>query len=539
MQQIPSKPYDVLVVGSGIAGLSFALEVACSTCCVGLITKKNKAESNTNYAQGGIAFPGKSPEEVESHIKDTLEAGDGLCDPQVVRSIIEAGTSSVESLMDLGVDFSKEEDGQFSLHLEGGHSQRRVLHVADHTGFSIEEALLKKIEQQSAIEVMEHQVAVDLITTDAPKRVGGLCVLNVKTQQVELLHAPLVFLASGGGGQVYRHSSNPSIATGDGFALAARAGAWLKNMEFIQFHPTCLYGGSGKRFLISEAVRGEGAVLRNEKGEAFMKRYHAQADLAARDTVAWAADCEMKRSGAKHLWLDFTHVCHGREDEMKNRFPSIDLALQARNLDFTKHWVPVVPACHYFCGGVSVDLEGKSSLTGLWACGEVACSGLHGANRLASNSLLEASVVARRCAKALRPYLDKLPPQPWRLDPKSKKILAYWNDPQRTAVREKVLYTHARSNLQAILTDYVGIVRSTQRLLYAREVLLPLKKKVQKYSDHFTPSVALLELRNLVDLALMITDASLKRKESRGLHVLLDCPQKATHARDTVLKPPP
>jgi len=398
--------FDVIVIGSGIAGLSFALKVAEAGRSVAIVTKKTRADSNTNYAQGGIACVTSNTDDFNLHVEDTLDAGAGLCDRAVVEEVVREGPERIQELMDWGVSFSKRE-GDFSLGKEGGHSKRRILHVKDMTGRAIEQALLDAAAESPKIELYEHFFAIDIITRS--KREGaslslgedsveGVYVLNTRSGDVEAMRAPVIMLATGGAGQVYQYTTNPDIATGDGIAMAARAGVPVRDMEFIQFHPTSLYLPDNERFLISEAVRGEGAVLRDLSGCAFMKDYDERGDLAPRDIVARAIDSEMKRSGASHVWLDLTGL--GAE-EIKKRFPYIYERCAKQDLLLEKDFIPVVPAAHYACGGVCTNLNAETSLPGLYACGEVARTGLHGGNRLASNSLLEAVVLAHRGAQAV------------------------------------------------------------------------------------------------------------------------------------------
>ncbi|MEC9228319.1 MAG: L-aspartate oxidase, partial [Verrucomicrobiota bacterium] len=443
--------FDVIVVGSGIAGLSFALKVAEAGKKVAIITKKNSAESNTNYAQGGIAAVTSQSDDLEMHITDTLDAGDGLCDPLAVREILRDGPISIDELVQCGVAFTQLEDGRVSLGKEGGHSKRRILHVKDVTGKAIEQALLHAVDNSSLIETLEHHFAVDLITTkkisgqnidkiDGLDRILGLYVLNEQTQKVETFSAPAVLLATGGIGQVYEYTTNPSIATGDGIAMAYRAGVEVCNMEFIQFHPTAFYTSQAERFLISEAVRGEGAILRNLEGEAFMGRYDMRQDLAPRDIVARAIDAEMKKSGARHVWLDVRSI---PLVTLHERFPNIYEYCASQGIALEKDMIPVVPAAHYLCGGVRTQLNAKTGLTGLYACGEVACTGLHGANRLASNSLLEAVVMAKRGAVAVLEDLAKSYQEP--------KLLPDWIDGDLNNSDERVILTHNRDELKRTL----------------------------------------------------------------------------------------
>ena len=531
-----SDEFDVIVAGSGIAGLSFALKVAAEGFSVGIITKKTRAESNTNYAQGGIASVTSEDDDLELHVRDTLEAGDGLCDEDVVREIISDGPKRVRELMEIGVHFSHLPDGSFSLGREGGHSKRRVLHVQDVTGKAIESALLRAVARNRNIKVLEHFFAIDLITLQklsqsgpavpsSENRIAGLYALDTKNGKVSAFPAQVVLLATGGVGRVYQYTTNPEIATGDGIAMAYRAGVELRNMEFIQFHPTTLYTTGVERFLISEAVRGEGAILRDAEGNPFMKRYHPAADLASRDIVARAIDSEMKKSGAPHLWLDITgHP----EDVLAERFPNIFESCRRQGIDMSRDYIPVVPAAHYLCGGVSTNLRAESSLPGLYACGEVACTGLHGANRLASNSLLEAVVMAHRGAKAVVDYLGGHKP--------ADVNLPEWIDGDMQDSDERVVLAHNWEELRRTLWDYVGIVRTTKRLERARTRIKNLANEIHDYYWNFKVEPKLLELRNLIQAAELIVESALQRKESRGLHYTLDYPEKRPEAINTVIQ---
>lgn len=530
-----TNAFDVLVIGSGIAGLSFAYKTAQLGLKVGIITKKQQAESNTNYAQGGIAVVTSATDDFDLHVRDTLIAGDGLCDENVVRQIIEEGPKRVKELIDLGLQFSRINEESYSLGKEGGHSKRRILHVADMTGKAIETALLSAVEQHSLIETFEHSFAIDLITlsklkqlepgsTSEDDRVLGIYVLDVLTGEVRTVSAGVVMLASGGAGHVYPFTSNPSIATGDGIAMAYRAGVPVENMEFIQFHPTTLYSSSEKRFLISEAVRGEGALLRNLSGDRFMDQYDERAELAPRDIVARAIDAEMKVSGSAHLWLDIT----GKDEAyLKDRFPSIFAACLAQGINISKDWIPVVPAAHYLCGGVATNLNAETSLSGLYACGEVACTGLHGANRLASNSLLEALVMANNGAIAVDEFLKKEDAGPHELPA--------WVDGEVSDPDERVVITHNWEELRKAMWDYVGIVRSTKRLRRAQKRIENLSAEINEYYWDFKVEPRLLELRNLIQVSELIVECALQRKESRGLHYTLDYPEKADKLQNTVV----
>lgn len=531
-----AKSFDVIVVGSGIAGLSFALKVAEAGHKVAIITKKNSAESNTNYAQGGIAAVTSATDFVEMHVADTLNAGDGLCDEVAVREILHDGPKSIDELIRLGVAFSQLDDGRVSLGKEGGHTKRRILHVQDVTGKAIEQALLHAIADSERIDTFEHHFAVELITAEklrgakkggkSGNRVLGLYALNTNTERVETFAAASVLLATGGIGQVYQFTTNPMIATGDGIAMAHRAGVEVRNMEFIQFHPTAFFSPDGDRFLISEAVRGEGAILRNMAGDPFMQDYDKRKDLAPRDIVARAIDLEMKQSGARHVWLDTREI--GLK-HLHERFPNIYAHCARRGISLEKDMIPVVPAAHYLCGGVKTNLDGETSLAGLYACGEVACTGLHGANRLASNSLLEAVVMANRGAVAVNNYLaEKVPKQ-------SK--LPDWKDGDVRDSDERVVLSHNWEELKRTLWDYVGIVRTTKRLERARTRIQTLESEINDYYWNFKVDESLLELRNMILVAQLVIDCALQRKESRGLHFTLDYPKQKKKAKDSLAEP--
>jgi len=536
-----SKHFDVLVVGSGIAGLSFALKVAQRGHSVAILTKKNKADSNTNFAQGGVAVVTAQTDDFDKHVRDTLVAGDGLCDARVVREIVRDGPARVQELVKLGLKFSRDAKGGYDLGREGGHTERRILHVKDMTGKAIEEALLKALTREPRIALFEHFFAVDVeteATLGAGKkakggkrkaknenRVAGVYALDVRDGRVVTFHAPVVVLSTGGAGQVYLYTTNPDIATGDGIAMAFRAGVAVKNMEFIQFHPTTLYSATGERFLISEAVRGEGAILRNTAGEAFMGAYHPMADLAPRDIVARAIDTEMKKSGAPHVWLDITHR---NEAFLRERFPQIFQACKKLGLNLARDLIPVVPAAHYTCGGVATNLAAETSLPGLYACGEISCTGLHGANRLASNSLLEAVVVAHRGAESVDRYL--------RTARRAAAEIPPWVDLGGGSDDERVVLTHNWDELRRAMWDYVGIMRTTKRLERARTRIADLVREIHDYYWNFSVDTRLLELRNLLQVAEIIVACALQRHESRGLHAIADYPKKLRVARNSVVR---
>jgi L-aspartate oxidase len=555
--------YDVLVVGSGIAGLSFALKVARAGHSVALLTKKDKAESSTNHAQGGIAVVTSQTDDFDSHVRDTLVAGDGLCDGHVVREIVQDGPARVRELIALGLEFSRDKAGAFELGREGGHSARRILHVKDMTGAAIEEALLRAVAREKRIALFEHFFAIDIVTTAklagraarrGPNRVAGLYALDVRAGRVEAFRAPVVMLSTGGAGQVYRYTTNPGIATGDGIAMAWRAGVEVRDMEFTHFHPTALYTPAGGRFLISEAVRGEGAVLRNAAGEAFMARHHPMADLAPRDIVARAIDVEMKTSGAPCVRLDITHKSRAF---LRARFPLIFETCLGLGLDISKQMIPVVPAAHYTCGGVATNLSAETGLPGLYASGEVACTGLHGANRLASNSLLEAVVLAHRGAESVHAYLEnetaRAPGEAagapgGKTKTKTKTAtrraqtraataaIPAWQDLGGGDVDERVVIAHNWDELRSAMWDYVGIVRTTKRLERARRRVANLAREVDEYYWNFSVDTRLLELRNLMQVARLVVACARQRKESRGLHSIVDFPQKLKTARDSRMR---
>jgi L-aspartate oxidase len=515
------KQFDYLILGSGIAGLTFALQVA-PRGRVAIVTKKDRAESNTNYAQGGIASVTSKEDSFELHIRDTLEAGAGLCKENVVRIIVEEGPARIAELIKLGMKFSERQapgqDGGRELDLgrEGGHSKRRILHAQDVTGREIERALLQAVSRQPNIEIFENHLAVDLITSQKLGYVGenrclGAYVFDKKASRVRAFAAPVTLLATGGCGKVYLYTTNPDIATGDGVAMAYRAGATIANMEFVQFHPTCLYHPKAKSFLVSEAVRGEGGVLKTLAGHEFMDAYHPLKSLAPRDVVARAIDTEMKKSGAEHVWLDITHK---PAPFLINRFPNIYQTCLGYGIDITKEPIPVVPAAHYQCGGVATDVDGRTDIAGLYAVGEAACTGLHGANRLASNSLLEALVCAHRAAGKIL----SAPP------PKSDLKIPLWQSGSATNADELVVVSHNWDEIRRLMWDYVGIVRTNKRLQRAQKRLANLQDEIHEYYWNFIITADLLELRNIATVAELIVRCALMRPESRGLNYNLDFP---------------
>ena len=528
--------YDYVVIGSGIAGLSFALKAA-EHGSVALITKADKAESNTAYAQGGIACVTSSEDSFELHVQDTLIAGAGLCDEDVTRTIISEGPARVRELIALGVQFDAKQSAaakellgaqDLALTREGGHSKRRILHSRDVTGREIERALLAAIDAHASIQVFEHHMAVDLISLSklgfaSEDRVLGVYVLNQASGDVLTLRSDRIVLATGGCGKVYLYTTNPAIATGDGLAMAWRAGARVSNMEFIQFHPTCLYHPDAGSFLISEAVRGEGAKLVDNRGRRFMERYDSRAELAPRDVVARAIDAEMKRTGARCMFLDITHK---PADFVRERFPNIAQTCLKYGIDITRQPIPVVPAAHYQCGGVQTDVDGATTLRGLYAIGEVACTGLHGANRLASNSLLEAVALAHRCHEAI---LRSRPHDP--LNGRNTFPLPDWVSGEAQDLDELVVVYHNWDEIRRLMWDYVGIVRTTKRLQRAATRLRNLEREIQEFYWNFKVNTDLLELRNLCTVATLIVDSALMRQESRGLHYNLDFPEARDEQR--------
>jgi len=527
------KEFQFIVIGSGIAGLSFALKAA-EIGTVAVITKRGKSESNTSWAQGGVACVTSIEDSFDLHLRDTLEAGAGLCDEEVVRTIVTEGPTRVRELMELGMHFDERDSGnghrELDLGREGGHSKRRVLHFQDSTGKEIERTLLESVARHPQIQVFENHMAVDFLTTGklgyaTQNSCVGVYVLDESTGEILTLRSDINVLATGGCGKVYLYSTNPDIATGDGVAMAWRAGATIANMEFVQFHPTCLFHPTEKSFLVTEALRGEGGVLINARGKAFMEKYHPLKSLAPRDVVARAIDAEMKRSGEKCVFLDITQK---PAEFVKERFPTIYETCLRLGIDITREPIPVVPAAHYQCGGVKTDMSGETSLRGLYAIGEVACTGLHGANRLASNSLLEALVMAHRCFELTQRKVR--PPQDF--------VLPEWRPGKVTDVDELVVIYHNWDEIRRLMWDYVGIVRTDKRLQRAATRLRNLQAEIQDFYWNFTVTTDLLELRNLATVAALIVDCAQARKESRGLHYTLDYPETddVHFRRDTLLR---
>jgi len=510
---------DVLVLGSGIGGLMTALKAARHGRVL-VLTKKRAEDANTNFAQGGIAAVFDPHDSFRAHERDTLRVGAGLCDPAVVREVVREAPERVRELEALGVDFNRTGHG-YALGREGGHSARRIVHASDFTGQAIERALVQRVRSHPRIRMMEDQLAVDLILasrmrggrTRGSDTCRGVYVMDRLSGAIRPVVARVTVLATGGCGKVYLYTTNPDVATGDGLAMAFRAGAPVANLEFVQFHPTCLYHPQAKSFLLSEALRGEGAVLRTLDGERFMPRYHKQAELAPRDVVARAMDREMKRRGEPHVWLD---ISHRPAAQVRARFPNIAASLARFGLDLTRDPIPVVPAAHYMCGGVIADLAGRTAIEGLLALGEVACTGLHGANRLASNSLLEALVGAHLAAAEIGTQLQKparLPrAEPWRLRGARPPL-------------ETVLFDHNWDSVRRVMWDLVGIVRTDARLTTAARRLALLREHIEDDFARLELSPDLIELRNIALVGNLIVECARRRQESRGLHYNLDHPR--------------
>jgi L-aspartate oxidase len=540
---------DFLVIGSGIAGLTYALKVAnhFPDKNVLVITKATADETNTKYAQGGIAVVNdREKDSFEKHIEDTLIAGDGLCNEKVVEIVVKEGPERVQEIIDWGANFDKEEDGDYKRGKEGGHSEFRILHHKDVTGKEMERALIEVVNRQKNIEFIKHCFVVDIITqhhlgylvnkATPDVECFGVYVLNLEENKIQKILANVTLLATGGNGQVYRTTTNPSIATGDGVAMVYRAKGRVENMEFIQFHPTALYepGVKGQAFLITEAVRGDGGILRNKNGEAFMERYDERKDLAPRDIVARAIDSEMKRTGTEHVWLDCRHF--GKEKFIEH-FPNIYEKCLSIGIDITKHMIPVSPAAHYSCGGIKTDEWGRSSIKNLYAAGECASTGLHGANRLASNSLLEAMVFAHRC------FVTSLSAEGGLSDVSREKKssnfngldIPDWNATGTTEPKEMILITQSLKEVQQVMSDYVGIVRNDIRLQRALRRLDLLWEETEQLYESSTLSPQLLELRNMITVSYLIVKSATFRKESRGLHFNTDYKAKSHIVQNIVL----
>ena len=534
------KRTDFLVIGSGIAGLSYALKVA-QFGKVTIVTKKQVQKTNTALAQGGVAAVFSQMDSVDLHLADTLAAGDGLCSREVARMVVTDGPDRIKDLVSQGAHFNKQGKGEydFSLGQEGGHSRKRIVYAQDLTGKEIEETLVKNIQENENITILEDHIAINLITFSSSVRSGllvtqhediccGAYVLNNQTGEIDTFYAGITLLATGGASKVYLYTSNPDIATGDGIAMAYRAGASVANLEFVQFHPTCLYHPEAKNFLISEAVRGEGAVLIDFKGQRFMETYSPDKELACRDVVARAIDSELKKTGAGSVFLDISH----RDPEfVKNRFPNIYSKCLEYGIDMTKEPIPVVPAAHYMCGGVATDLKGKTDVQRLYAVGETACTGLHGANRLASNSLLEALVYAHRASESAVQEFEAIK------DKKSVR-LDDWDETNTTDSDEAIVVSHNWDEIRRLMWNYVGIVRSDKRLQRALRRIRNIREEINEYYWDFKVTADLIELRNLATIAELIIKSALMRKESRGLHYNIEYPKKDDQnwLKPTILK---
>ncbi len=516
---------DILVIGSGVAGLFFSLKAARFSDVL-IVTKRDAPSSNTLYAQGGIATVMDGSDSFDLHVADTMAAGHGLCDREAVEAVVREGPARIAELIELGVRFARDETGSaLRLGREGGHSASRIVHYGDMTGREIENRLLDAVRDNRRIAIRENRLAIDLIK-DPGGVVRGCFIFDGDSGEVRAVTARHVVLATGGAGKIYLYTSNPDVATGDGIAMAYRAGAEVANLEFVQFHPTCFYHPDVKSLLISEALRGEGAVLRNIRGEEFMQRWDPRKELAPRDVVARAIDMEMKRSGAKHVLLDIT----GRSREwLSERFPYVHENCLKYGIDISEEPIPVVPAAHYMCGGVKIDLQGRTNLDGLLAIGEVSCTDMHGANRLASNSLLEALVVSHRCAEHLREHAGEQP----HLDSVNVAFPAR-GDPRTL---ETVILDHDWDLARRIMWDYVGIVRSGKRLGIARERIRQIQETIERLYREYGVSVDMVELRNIALVSSLVVESALSRKESRGLHYMIDYPDTdPAYSRDTIIR---
>jgi L-aspartate oxidase len=545
---MPDVKTDILVIGSGIAGLMYAIKVA-QKGTVALVTKKEAMDSNTNLAQGGIASVFGHDDSFGLHIDDTLASGDGLCNRDVVELVVKDGPARIHELMEMGVRFNLQQQNarkdhraqSFDLGREGGHSQNRIVHAKDMTGQAVERVLVDHARNHPRIELYENHMAIDLITQSTRMKRGivttthedfccGAYVLERGTNTVKTFAANVTLLATGGAGKVYLYTSNPDIATGDGVAMAYRAGATVANMEFVQFHPTCLFHPAAKNFLISEAVRGEGGILMDAGGRPFMADYDPQKDLACRDVVARAIDTELKKSGADSVYLD---ISHKKADFIKDRFPNIYGKCLELGIDMTQAPIPVVPAAHYMCGGVVTDVHGRTDIQNLYAVGETGCTGLHGANRLASNSLLEALVYADTAARHTLQTLEAGNFIPLMKAPA-------WDDTGTTNSDEMIMVAHNWDEIRRLMWNYVGIVRSDRRLARARRRIEIILAEIEEYYWGFKVVPDLIELRNIAVVAELIIKCALHRKESRGLHYTLEYPRRDDErwCKDTVLRRP-
>ncbi len=522
------RKFDVLILGSGLGGMTIALQLA-EKLKVGLITKRALRDGGSGWAQGGIAAVLDDSDSIELHIRDTLVAGAGLCDLDATNFIVENSKEAIDWLIEMGVPFTKDDEGETSYHgyhltREGGHSHRRIIHAADATGAAVIDTLAIKVAAHPNITLLEEHIAVDLITDKANKnRCVGAYVYSKEDDQVETILAPFTVLATGGAGKVYLYTTNPDVATGDGIAMGWRAGCRVSNMEFIQFHPTCLYHPHAKSFLITEAVRGEGGILRLPDGTRFMPNHDERAELAPRDIVARAIDFEMKRGGFDCVYLD---ISYKPAAFVKEHFPNIYQRCLELGIDITKEPIPVVPAAHYTCGGLVTDLAGRTDVGGLYGVGEVACTGLHGANRLASNSLLECMVLGKAAAEHILQQTPQALPH-----------VPEWDESRVTDPDEEVVISHNWDELRRFMWDYVGIVRTNKRLERAQHRIELLKSEIHEFYRNFRVSNDLIELRNLVTTAELIVRCALARKESRGLHYSRDYPNIEQDSKPTILQP--
>lgn len=518
---------DVLIIGGGTAGASAALKLA-EHVRVTVLCKGGVESSSSHWAQGGVAVVTDPADSLEAHSNDTRSAGAGLCDPEIVTFTVAHAKEAITALLDWGMEFDRV-DNEIHLTREGGHSYRRIMHVADATGKAITKTLTQRLLDHPGIDLLSDRVAIDLINLSKlgrhPNRCAGAYVYNRTTDQVEVFQARFVILATGGASKVYLYTSNPDSSTGDGIAMAWRAGCRIANMEFIQFHPTCLFHPHAKSFLISEAVRGEGGILRLPDGDRFMQRFDSRLELAPRDVIARAIDHEIKRLGVDCVYLD---ISHRPKDFIANHFPTIAQRCKELGIDICREPIPVVPAAHYTCGGVLVERTGSTDIPNLYAIGEVSCTGLHGANRLASNSLLECLVFGQAAAEDILQHLD---------DPLTEVPIPHWDESKVTDSDEDVVIAHNWEELRRFMWDYVGIVRTDKRLQRALRRIDLLKQEVQEYYSHYRVSNDLIELRNLIHIAELIVRSALARQESRGLHFNLDHPAMLDHAVDTILFP--
>ena len=524
-----SQQFDILIIGSGLAGLTLALQIADSK-KVCIVSKRKLQDSASSWAQGGIATVLNSDDTIAEHVEDTLIAGAGLCDTEITRMVAESGRAAIDWLINLGVEFTREANSETGYHLtrEGGHSHRRIIHAADATGEAVQNTLAQKIRQHRNITLLENHIAIDLITSQKLKQTQqnsclGAYVLDNSTGKVMTIAAQQTALATGGAGKVYLYTTNPDVSTGDGIAMAWRAGCRVSNLEFIQFHPTCLFHPHAKSFLITEAVRGEGGLLKLPDGKRFMPEHDARAELAPRDIVARAIDFEMKKRGLEFVYLD---ISHQPATFITEHFPTVYKHCLALGIDITKEAIPVVPAAHYTCGGVMVDDNSQTDIANLYAIGETACTGLHGANRLASNSLLECMVFARIAAK----HILSAPAHPL-------TNLPSWDESRVTDADEEVLITHTWNELRRFMWNYVGIVRTDKRLSRAMHRIKMLRDEVHEFYSNFRVTNDLIELRNLLQVAELIVQCAMQRHESRGLHYSKDYPELLARATPTVLIP--